>query len=601
MSARSRVEVVVAAALLAAISLAFVLACQWMAWPVVDDAGISLAFGRTFFEGHGFRVTPLSQPVEGFSSPLWALALGLQRFTGADPERWMWWSGVLAGALALPTFALWGPAAAGRALRVEDALAPALAALNPSFAAWCSSGMETGLWALALGLSGLVVLRAMRLGRGYAAGAVLAGLLLVRPEAPLFAAALAPLWLGVALAAKRNPLREAGQALSSGLLVASALLALRWLYFADLVPNTWWAKRLWGFDGASYVGSYFTTYGATLLAVAAGLAATAWRRQVLPQTLLGAAWCGAALYFARANGDWMGEWRFVVPAVPLLAVVVGGGVAAALDRFRRGGTPRRRELALVTALVVVALAVPGAVQAKARWAAVKAAPQFPFSFTVNQFNALKPQLEALKQRRPLLAYPDMGGQAWALRDAELMDVAGLCDRAAARHANNYPAIDDYFATEGPPLLIDGHGPSGHVVHFAKLLAQMQPAGGPFWIASGVTPLEDARCPGGKAQVLALTPEALLGALKADLDRGEAITAIRRWRCAWAYQSDEALPARAALGELAEAAMAKSRQLEAAGQLEPALRHASAATVLSGQSPHYRRWTEQLRERLFPRK
>lgn len=298
----------------------------------------------------------------------------------------------------------------------------------------------------------------------------------------------------------------------------------------------------------------------------------------------------------------MGEFRFLVPAVPLLAIATASGIGSAIETLRGPEHEHPRWwLTVIAGCTVAGLTGAGVLQSSARWKTVKASPQFPFAFTIGQFTRLKAELDALDQRRPLLAYPDMGGQAWVLPNAEIMDSAGLCDRAAAWHANNYPAIDDYFATEGPPLLIDGHGPSGHVAVFAKTLAQMQPHGWGRWMATGVSAQEDPRCPGGKAAVLGLSPEQLLGALRADYERADPLLAIRRWRCAWAYHPEEKLPTWVQLRPLADTAMRRSRELNANGQLEPALRMASLATVLADQNPHYRRWAEQLRERLFPRK
>ena len=102
-----RAEASTSLALLTLCVVGLVWHCIALKWEVVDDAAISVAFGRTFFEGEGFRATANSQPVEGFSNPLWTLLVGL---TGplklsVDFARTL---AIVFGALAVVALFLWG-------------------------------------------------------------------------------------------------------------------------------------------------------------------------------------------------------------------------------------------------------------------------------------------------------------------------------------------------------------------------------------------------------------------------------------------------------------------------------------------------------------
>src|SRR5687767_7389407 len=130
-SFRARMETSLAWGLVVTAVAAAAYHCGYLAVPIVDDAGISIAYGHTFFSGEGLRVTPYSQPVEGFSNLVWTLLLGLSKPLDLPPDTYAHTLGIVLGLLALPVLALWGPASGARPLRVEDAVAPWVAAASP--------------------------------------------------------------------------------------------------------------------------------------------------------------------------------------------------------------------------------------------------------------------------------------------------------------------------------------------------------------------------------------------------------------------------------------------------------------------------------------
>ncbi|XXF79044.1 hypothetical protein P2318_04635 [Myxococcaceae bacterium GXIMD 01537] len=602
----SRAEAWVTGGLVVAAMLALAYHCGYLAVPIVDDAAISLAYGITFFSGEGFRVTPASQPVEGFSNLLWTLLLGASRPLRLSPEPYAHGLGILFGLLALPLFALWGPASTGRRPRWEDALAPWVAALNPTYAYWISSGMETGLQTFLLGLSGFFLLRELRTGRSAHVGWALGLLCLTRPEGALFTVAAGLVWVVQRAVRRRWPGRQEAWIAGWLVLLVGGWMLVRWAYFADFVPNTYYAKRLWDFNAKGYLTGFFETYGRLWQLAAAGLVlglaggAAGARRGALVALFLA---CG--VFFAwNSKGDWMREWRFLAPLVPLLGAAMAVGVSgvrrAAAELTTRGWKlPARGAVAVVSVAMVVLLA-PALRDAMARAPGIKENPELPYSFIAGLFQPVRERTEALKQLRPLVAYPDLGGQAMVLRDAEIIDVAGLADYALAHHAGNDAAMEDYLLSEGPPILVDAHGPSGHVGHFRQLMGRYRNVGGPVWQLQGLSATEDPRCPGGKAAVLALDAKALTERFEADIREGRAEEGLRRWRCVFAYKPDAELPDETTRERLANDAQERGEALEREGKLQPALRHYSLATLLDDGNAHRRRKTEKLREKLFPR-
>jgi hypothetical protein len=586
--------------------------CHYLSVPVVDDAAISLAYGRTFFGGDGLRATPSSQPVEGFSNLLWTLLLGLSRPLRLEPLSYMKVLGIGFGMLALPAFALWGPAAEQRRLRLEDAVGPLIAALNPTYAYWISSGMESGIQAFLLGLSGAFVLRELRTGGSAHAGWALGLLCLTRPEGVLFAAAAGALWVVSRALGRRWPGRQELRIGAWLVALVGGWLVLRWLYFADWLPNTYYAKSTWDFRADTYFQGFWETYQGlcrtTLLGLVLGLLG-GWA--LLRRTVLTALFLGCGMLFVHiAMGDWMAEWRFFAPLIPVMGMATAAGFTGIrnLGRWLQTHASLGRRINPVWAWRVAAGVLAAALFEPTAHASydsiqrapfVKSRPNLPYDYIAGLFRQTRAQTDSLGQFRPLLAYPDMGGQAMVMRNAEILDVAGLCDYAIAHHSGNLAAREDYLLSEGLPILLDVHGPSDYMGQFSRLLAQFHPIGGPFLMLNGLTPTEDPRCPEGKVRTLAMDAKELAGHFEQEIQQDRAPDALRRWRCVFAYKELKQLPARDTLHQLANLAGARGDALVREGKLEPALRQYSLATLLDDGNAHRRRKTEKLRARVFP--
>ncbi len=580
--------------------------CRYLAVPIVDDAGISLAYGHTFFSGQGLRLTPFSPPVEGFSNPVWTLLLGLSLPLRLEPEPYAHVLGILFGVLALPAFSLWGPAAEGRRVRLEDTFGPIVAALNPTYAYWISSGMETGLQAFLMGLAGLFVLRELRTASSAHVGWALGLLCLTRPEGVLYTAAAGALWVVSRGLGRRWPGRQEARIGAWLLALVGGWLVMRWSYFADLLPNTYYAKRTWDFHVEQYLRNFWNTYP-TLCKLAAAGAALGWlggqtgvRRAVLTTLFLG---CG--IYFVwSAKGDWMREWRFLAPLVPLLGVAIAAGLSGLRNVSAKlagwGAVWPARVLGVLTVAGVLIPAVPALRASIQRAPGVKASPEMPYVGVVRGFENMRDNIAPPGQVRPLLAYPDIGGMAMVMRNAEIIDVAGLADYAVAAHASRFPALEDYLVSEGPPILMDAHGPSGHLNSFQRLMSQFHPIGASTYMLNGLTPTEDPRCPEGKAATLAMDAGALAQRFEQEIREDQAQQALRRWRCVTAYKPHQELPDEDTLERLAELANTRGDALVHERKLEPALRQYSLATLLDDGNAHRRRKTERLRALLFPK-
>ncbi len=563
--------------------------------PVVDDAAISIAYGHSFFAGAGLRLTPASPPVEGFSNPLWVFLLGLSGPLHLEALGFSRWLGILLGALAPVLVALAVPASSGRRLRLVDAVGPLLVAASPNYAYWICSGMESGLHALLLAASVWSLVRDFHLGGGLTSGLLLAGLALTRPEAPLVVLTAAALWALWLLRARRWPGRAEGRLVGVLALVCGVYLAVRWAYFARVLPNTYFAKQYWSFRPDQYLVGFARAYPVPL-ALAAILGALGLGSRVArrPASLALAFIVCEVVFVWVVKADWMAQWRFLGPLWPMFGVLVGAGLCALAELSTRRPLPLPAPLVppLASAAVLV-LAVPAELS---RIEITRRDAGFPATFVRDNALKLRQRLRDLGVEQARVGLADIGGAGLALRGDRVVDVAGLADYAMAEQGGNIPAMEDYLVGEGLPDVVDAHGPSGHVGGFGRLMRHYRPIGGGVWLLDGLVPGRDPRCPGGEVgSVVTADPGELRAQVERLIDANDPGRAIDLVRCVQAHRP----AAFAGLRSLSPRAADASVRTEKAGGLEWALRFSSLATVLADENAHLRRRTEQLRRRLFP--
>jgi hypothetical protein len=336
------------AALILGLGLAHILYLQFL----YDDAFISFRYAKNLVAGLGL-VFNSGERVEGYSNFLWTLLMAVVIRVGGDPERW---SLVLGAVFELGALGVVMWAAHRRGLGLLTA--GALLAASSAWAAWGSGGVETSLFTLCVTLGAVALMLGLgesagpALGAGVADGrwflasAVAFGLgALTRPDG-LLPAGCAFL-IVVVLAAR-------GRIGWNAVLAWSALLALcvvphllwRLSYYGRLVPNTFAVKQpgLSGFAyGAAYLGRAAVDLHLELLVIPIGIAAFAgtrhWRLRGLDLALIAAIVLPFAAYLTSTGGDFMPDYRFVAPLLPLLTLAAAGGLDA-IARVLSPGVPR---------------------------------------------------------------------------------------------------------------------------------------------------------------------------------------------------------------------------------------------------------------------
>lgn len=454
-------------------------------WPItVDDAAISFTYARNLADGHGLVLNPGGERVEAFSNPAWVgLLAGLHALGGPVPLGAKLLGVILAlGALALALLTSWsagrgvtgGTAQPQRArLLLAGALAGLGAAACTAWPLWAVAGLETALHALLLLLClHLLAGEHRRPDRWPWSALALLALAWTRPEAPLYIAAAACFKaLGAVGGSQRSVRARVRSLLAWGApLVGGVLLSVgaRWMYFDDLLPNSYWIKRItFAFDrpsvldfsnrGWAYVGAFFHGQGLwpLLLLLPWGLT----QRKLRAAAMAGLLLLGAGLAFPiYAQGDWMPESRFVAPLVPLLFLLAAWGLAALVELVLQRVPAGRRTLAAALLLPCAWLPFAGLSVARTREGLARV--------QADRFTRMEPVAERgryfataaaqLRSRHARLLDPDLGGTAWA-SGLEVLDLFGLADRMLPRYRWDAPLVREYFLSELRPEFIHLHG------------------------------------------------------------------------------------------------------------------------------------------------
>jgi len=327
---------------------------------VQEDAFISFRYAANLIDGHGLVYNP-GERVEGYTNFLWTVMIAGAMALGADPAVTAHLTGMAAALLLCGlVFCVARMVRPGR--RWAGAPALVLLAGTPGLAAEAVQGLETVWFALLVTLGVAMAARALETARTRpavwsAVALVLAAL--TRPEGGLV---LALTVAGVLYCARRAgvPVRR-WLAIAAGLfvLVYGPYWWLRYDWYGYPFPNTFYAKTGGGVHhlvrGLGYLGRFLLNHPVLALLTAAAVpgARAVFRRDVRPALALPlVVTIGYLAYVVVVGGDFKQTWRFVLPVLPLWALLLDGW---ATDRLARRRSTVRLAWLLVAAVVLNAL------------------------------------------------------------------------------------------------------------------------------------------------------------------------------------------------------------------------------------------------------
>ncbi len=429
-----------------------------------DDAMISMTYARNVLEGHGLNWARQGAPVEGFTHPLWLVPMTAAnllpvelRFRSLPVQLF---SLVLLAATVLAVRRLmlsWFSADGAR----HWIPAAAMTAFCYSLAYWSLMGMETALQALLAVVAVHLAIASVdgRRERHLELWLVCAAAWLLRMDMLLLIVA-AQAWVVAHGGLKRGR----GRWLAGlGVFVAAALgyQLFRWVYFHDVLPNTYYLKMTGAplavrlLRGVICLERFVRNH--LLLLLLAGIGAAPLlrreRRYQLPLAVVGlycayTVWVGGDAWDLdlpiRAN-------RYIAFVLPLLFVVLNGllnWVLAAWAAWRPGGVAGRAvagSAAVLGVLLVNGLWPGGTDEA---WNLALGASRPP---VVDAHHEVYGQISKLNRVvKPGAAV----ATAWAgipayFTDYRMVDILGYNDRETARHRSRLPEDEDHVENFRP--------------------------------------------------------------------------------------------------------------------------------------------------------
>ena len=436
----------------------------------VDDAFISYRYSRNLARGEGLSYNRGSR-VEGFSNFLWVLLHAIPIRRGMDPVYFSRFLSLVSGIFLLAVVLNSLRNGEGRITLIGAASAVYLA-LNPFLGLWTMAGLETVFYA-ALLTGGVYLLSGEMNHKRYIWSAVLLALAcLTRPEATFVVAAVFGYQLlGVFLRKKvLKPQLWWGSVL---LFIVGVYYVWRLSYFGDFFPNTYYAKlgeEMEGWNrraGLAYLVDFIRTSGWPLLvylAVGAALIFKFDRRGALAWILP----ASAGIFFAYySDGDWMPNFRFLVPVLPLLLIAASSGFVrlGTAPGYRPGGKFSFSPAVAMVGVGFLGWSLVHVYPLKAVWVS-----ELSRGFTGK--SQLLPPLRkcrrvgydiwtpgvysALRHARPgeTISLGDIGVVGYVM-DCDILDTNGLVDKMIARlnrDENFGEAIAGYFLDREPEVV-----------------------------------------------------------------------------------------------------------------------------------------------------
>ena len=427
---------------------------------VPDDTFITLRYARHVINGEGF-VFNRGERLEGYTNFLWLIIivscgkLGLPLILSARTLSFIF----SLGTLVLAGFAAWRlPPRVPRGSwnhSLGIMLPPMLLAASAPFLTWSLSGTEIPLFTFLL-LLGFIL---ARVGKNPGAVFVVFGLLgLVRPEGLLFYA-LAGIMLLVRYPAKREIIVKGAAIL---LLFYTPYFIWKWQYFGGMLPNTFYAKtgpmRLLFRNGSRYLAGFFASYG---YLVVLGLIflrkhLSQAKSVTIPLSFILVHWIAVFML----GGDWMPHFRFLLPTLPLIMILIssglmeaGAGIIAPTAEGEKTGdaeanTGMREEkrwsnpIPIVVMMLVFLTMIPGGVNYD-DFAAERT--------TVRAFASLGKRLYEILPPGSSIACGSTGAIGY-YTDLPIIDILGLTEAHIARNGHIVASQPGHMKTDGAYVL-----------------------------------------------------------------------------------------------------------------------------------------------------
>jgi len=323
-----------------------ILHTKLLSYFAVDDAFISFRYAQNLMDGHGLVFNP-GERVEGYTNFLWIILMVPFLKLGGEPLTGARILGTASALLLLLSVLLFSLKQSTVPLPMKS-MAGLFCACGGGIAAWAMGGLETVLfaWLVFAGAALLVTDTGGKYLRFAVSALCFAFASLTRPEGLLVCMAVL---FYLAFQCWKGHISRAGIFVWIAVLLVILAPYQLWriTYFGHLFPNTYYVKSGGGWEqrmqGLLYFKRFFLTAGIPLL--------------FLPLLFRGrerrGSWILLFMYISAVlilgvifvGGDWMPMYRFFVPVLPFLFLLLQESFG---HLYRILETPGGKKLATVT-------------------------------------------------------------------------------------------------------------------------------------------------------------------------------------------------------------------------------------------------------------
>lgn len=436
----------------------------------VDDAYISFRYAENLASGNGL-VFNVGERVEGYSNFLYTLLLSFAAKAGVDPVLASKVIGICFGLSTLIVLWRFSVLVSGDDRSLLNLFGPLLLAVSTDFAVWCVAGLETPMYTFLVLVGMYLFVSQDRLSARILSPVLFALVALTRAEGVAFLVmtlAYVVLWRLVSRLASREIVTEVLTMVAVFAAIYVPFLMWRLVYYGQILPNSVYAKNALGAaimhtplqewlpevvvgPGVQYVVGFFVASGGLVLAPV-----------VIPLVVRETRWwarylgCGVGLLVLVAiwnSGDWMPHHRLLVPAIPLVALLLQEGLRVIWCRWTTGKTVSsglaRAAVPLTCCLVLM----------------MNLNEYAPFaSGKDRQYVKLGRQLETLARPGQTLATYVAGAVPY-YSGLYTIDMHGLMDRHIAHtgvSAGNVGKMDNAYVLSREPAYVVAHSMVGWV-------------------------------------------------------------------------------------------------------------------------------------------
>lgn len=402
---------------------------------MVDDSFITFRYSENLARGFGPVYNP-GERVEGITNFLWMALLTPPAAFGWDLTTTVRILGIICTFAGFIILIVWSRFF----LDIPDRLwIPFLFAGSAPIAVWATGGLETPLFAF-LVLAGVIqgFREENQNGNGWWSGILFALATMTRPEGAIFWAGFILFRLIESLTGK-YPWRTTDWQRIFGFLVLAIPFTLgRWMYYGDIVPNTFFVKTGRGLrsmlGGARYTLEFLSLFGGgTLIGVGLLSLLDAQSRRWMA-FCLGLSTLFMAYVVFLSGADWMAMFRYYVPIIPFLILPISKGFAL-LNRWLKDGSLTagksvsssvRAGAFLLIGALIVALSLTPTYIAKSR-----DAKRYGGFDDYHRYLEATEYLKTHAPRDALIAVQNAGTIPY-LTGLPTLDMSGLADKHIAR-------------------------------------------------------------------------------------------------------------------------------------------------------------------------